>query len=69
VRALESEHDYVLDGPAEIRLPLRGKQNTSGTDVLGEARERHAFGARTGNGERKFELKTPCSSLFHGIGV
>ena len=66
---LESEHDYVLDRAAKIGFPLRGKQNAGGTDVLREASERHAFGARTGDGERKFELKTPCSSLFHGIGV
>jgi hypothetical protein len=65
LRAFAVQDNYILDGPTEIGLSLRGEQHSAGTDVPGKARERHTFGTGTGNGERELQLKTPGSSLFH----
>src|ERR1039457_2863291 len=65
LRAFAVQDNHVFDGPTEIGLSLCGEQHSTGTDVLGKTRERHTFGTGTGNGERKLQLKTPGSSLFH----
>ncbi len=67
-RSAVVESDYVLDRHAKIRLSLRDEQDASGTDVLCITTEDYAFNAGTCNRERKLQLETPGSSLFHVNG-
>src|ERR1017187_82948 len=69
LRTFAVQDNHVFDGPTEIGLPLRSEEHSTGTDVPGNARERHTFGTGTGNGERKLQLKTPGSSLFHVLVI
>ena len=69
LRAFAVQDNHVLDGPTEIRLSFGGEQNSTGTDILGKAWQRHTFGTGTGNGERKLKFKTPGSSLFHVLVI
>ena len=67
LRAFAVQDNHVFDGPTEIGLSFGSEQHSTGTDVLGKTRKRHTFGTGTGNGERELKLKTPGSSLFHGL--
>src|ERR1035437_5745386 len=65
LRPFAVQRNHVLDGPTQIRLFFRREPNSAGTNVVGQTSEGHAFGAGTRNRERKLELETQCSSLFH----
>jgi hypothetical protein len=40
------QSNYVLDGPAQIRLSFRQEQDSTGADVLRDACECHTLGTR-----------------------
>jgi hypothetical protein len=47
LRPVAIEGDDVLNRPSQIGLALRSEQHSGGANILGDAGDRYAFGART----------------------
>src|SRR5215472_13007428 len=63
LRALMVQGYHIFDGAiAQIGVLIGRKQDSSGADVLGYSRKRHALGAGACDGEWELELKAPGSS-------
>src|SRR5215472_9503205 len=65
LRPVVVQRDHIFDRAAKIRLAVQREQHTAGTDVLGESGKRDPFGTKANDGQRKLQLETPSSSLFH----